>query len=563
MRVLDLRAFQNEIANCDSVVLEQDTYIVERADALRDHFVFSNSDDLPIQYFGAIIRNKKRLTIDGNGSKLIFRGPMTPFAIVDSAEVTIRNLTIEFDPPLVAEGEAVAVCKELVDIAIDREKFPCVCRDGWLYFDIHEKEFSPMCHRAQIHFERDRTVAQNSGDDFVPERVEELEGNRFRFYPKSPVNIRVGEVFVLRHNARTHPGIFVENSYNTVLEDVTFHGAGGLGVLAQFCENLTMRRINFLPGDGMFVANGRDDGLHATTCRGNILIEDCSFLGLMDDPINIHGCATKLERISDDRRVLYGRYMHEQAKGFSHYAQCGDELQLIRRDTMQGVKCAVAQEYRLLTDETFQIILKEPINLPDGDFAIENISATPEVRIYGCRFGSCRARGLLITTPKPVVILDNLFESSGSAILLSGDANYWYESGACFDVTIERNVFTDRCMSSEYEFCEGIISIAPVVPCPKVPFHRNIRIWGNVFDTPNSPIVSAFSVKDLCIDHNRIFISPARGNICGKDALVALSWCEDVGVVKNRVVGMCAVPYVLQEDCKRVQVDGKEISDEG
>ncbi len=562
MRALDVRELQEKINRQRVITFEKDTYVVDKRNALRDHFVFSNSDDLPEQACGAIIRNKRGITIDGKGSTFIFRGQMTPLAIVDSEFVTIRNMTILFDPPLVAEGEVVLVGDGFVDLSIDGDLYPCECRENWLYFDVGEEEYSPMCRRAQIHFERDRTVTPNSGDDFVPERVEDLGDNRFRVYPKNPVDIRVGEVFVLRHNARTQPGIFIENTRETILEDITFHGAGGLGVLAQFCYDLTMRRVHFLPSKDAFVANGRDDGLHATTCRGKILIEDCSFVGLMDDPINIHGCATKLEFISDRGRVLNGRYMHEQAKGFSHYAECGDELQILRRDTMEVVATVVAKEYRLDTRDTFRILLKEALTLPPGDYAIENISAAPEVVVRRCRFGSCRARGLLVSTPWPVIICDNWFESSGSAILLSGDANYWYESGACRNVRIYNNVFTDRCMSSEYEFCDGIISISPVVPKPGVPFHREVWIFDNVFDTPGSPVVSAFATRFVNIEHNTIFLSPSRANVCKRDALFALSYCEHVQVKRNMVVGLLEHPCIFHEHCGEITEDwGKEVRD--
>lgn len=36
---------------------------------------------------------------------------------------------------------------------------------------------------------------------------------------------------------------------------------------------------------------------------------------------------------------------------------------------------------------------------------------------------SCRARGILVSTPGKVLIERNYFESSGSAILIAGDAN--------------------------------------------------------------------------------------------------------------------------------------------
>ena len=57
-----------------------------------------------------------------------------------------------------------------------------------------------------------------------------------------------------------------------------------------------------------------------------------------------------------------------------------------------------------------------------GD-ALENLTWSPDVEIKNTFFGSCRARGLLVTTPGKVVIENNIFESSGSAILIAGDAN--------------------------------------------------------------------------------------------------------------------------------------------
>jgi hypothetical protein len=44
-----------------------------------------------------------------------------------------------------------------------------------------------------------------------------------------------------------------------------------------------------------------------------------------------------------------------------------------------------------------------------------------------------------------VLIENNRFPSSGSAILIAGDANAWYESGAVRDVTIRGHVFGESC----------------------------------------------------------------------------------------------------------------------
>lgn len=559
MQVWTAQQFEEYCAGHNIVQFPKDTYLIEKKNAHMAHYTFSNTDPMSEQAFGCILRNRKKgVIIDGCGSTFVFRGQMTPFAIDSSFNVILRNMTIDFDPPLVAEGVVISACEQYADVRIDTAQYPCECRDEWLYFDIGEEALSPMCHRAQIHFEADKTVTPQSGDDFVPQRVLALGNEVFRIYPENPVRLREGEILVLRHNARLHPGIFIENSYDTRLENITIHSCGGLGILAQFCDHLTLEHVHFLPKPGRLVANGRDDGLHAAACRGLIRIEDCSFFGLMDDPINIHGHSLKLDFVSDMGRVLHARYMHEQAKGFSYYARHDDEIKIYRRDTMECVAMGVVEEFKRDGEDTLRIFLKEAISLPPGDYALENISAAPNVVCKRNRFGSCRARGLLVTTPWEVIVEENYFESSGSAILISGDANYWYESGACGDVRICRNVFSDRCMSSKYEFCDGVISIAPVIPCPGVPFHRNIWVFENAFDTPGTPIVSAFATEGLRILDNRIFISPSRKNLCASNALYRLSHCVDVIIEKNRVIGEWGAPLLERTQCTEVRMNCRE-----
>ena len=60
---------------------------------------------------------------------------------------------------------------------------------------------------------------------------------------------------------------------------------------------------------------------------------------------------------------------------------------------------------------------------------MENLTRTPRATLHNLVRHN-RARGILINTPRPVLIEDNTFDHvSGSAILFSTDNNMWYESG--------------------------------------------------------------------------------------------------------------------------------------
>lgn len=144
-----------------------------------------------------------------------------------------------------------------------------------------------------------------------------------------------------------------------------------------------------------------------------------------------------------------------------------------------------------------------------------------------------------MSTPGRVLIeQNNRFESSGAAILISGDANQWYESGAVTDVTIRRNVFESPCLTSMYQFSEGIISIDPEVPRvdPGQPFHRNIRIEANEFHPFDFPVVREVRTG-TGLSNNRMVRSHEFEAFHARKATLTLEACSDVRIVGNRFEG--------------------------
>ena len=104
---------------------------------------------------------------------------------------------------------------------------------------------------------------------------------------------------------------------------------------------------------------------------------------------------------------------------------------------------------------------------------------------------------------------DNLFDHThGSAILLSGDANGWYESGPCEEVLITGNHFINA-LTARYQFTEGVISIFPVLRkvVPGKYYHGRVVVEGNTFDTFPSPLLYALSVRELVWRDNLVRLS--------------------------------------------------------
>jgi hypothetical protein len=203
---------------------------------------------------------------------------------------------------------------------------------------------------------------------------------------------------------------------------------------------------------------------------------------------------------------------------------------------MNSIGNGIIHEFDLINKDSFLLVFEEkvPIML-DAGYSIENLTWTPNVTIANCFAGSCRARGYLISTPGKVLIENNVFETSGSAILIAGDANYWYESGAVTDVTIRNNEFRWPCNSSPYQFCNAIISIYPEIPEPDStrPFHKNIRIENNSFNPSDYPVLYGLSVDGLTFKNNTITRSYAFGPWHPEKRTFVFDACKNVEISGN------------------------------
>ncbi|MBQ6823113.1 MAG: hypothetical protein IJP27_00525 [Clostridia bacterium] len=539
-------------------IFEDADYYFSPHEALFADYRLSNSDPAPHRVLAIWMKQMKNCILRGNGARLWLAGHMQVFTLDHCTDILLDGFTVNWKKPLVAEGEVVAKGEGYLDVFVDPEAFPHRLSGDCLEFDVGAGEWYRMSMNAIAFEPHTRTVRRGTGD-FSFSSVTPLGESVYRFAFKKPAPVEVGDRLNLRHNQRLHAGIFSEKCERMTAQNITFHSCGGLGCLAQFCKDLIYKNVNFLPDvfRSRYASSGRDDGMHITCNSGTVTITECSFHALMDDPINVHGCCVTVDEVVD-ARTLRCRYRHRQAGGFHYWAEAGDEIVFIDRSTMSPMGKALAATYRLEDYYTFLLSFAEPLppsllaQATKGDaLALDNLSHTAAFVCTKNRFGSCRARGILVSTPKKVQITENYFESSGSAILVAGDSNHWFESGACHDVEISRNIFTDACLTSNYQFCEGVISITPVVPNPSLgtPFHDHIRITENTFDVADTPVLSAFSCAELTFSKNRIFKSPAAERWHHSDHDILLNFCKGITLEENEWIGCSAPPKICRENC--------------
>lgn len=501
-----------------TVVFPKGRYDFYGEDAFEREYYISNHDQVNPKRVGFALESLENVTIDGQGSDFIFHGRMVPFALLKSKNIKLINFSVDYDLPANRQLEITKVDKE------NDEVFAKIYPEGNYRIDEGVLVVLGEGYEAKptnaMPFRADRRLSYNRADiSFNPDEVIEEEPNllKLKGWYQSSVT-EAGERYALRSWYRPTPGIFISECYDTFLENVTVHYAEGMALLAQMSENITL--------DGFSVAlRGEDDpryftsqadATHFSGCKGVIISKNGLYEGMADDAINVHGTYLRVIKRVDDN-TLHARYMHSQAWGFK-WGEIGDEVQFVESSKMElvGNHLNTIAEIKAIDKPTefgakeFEIKFTDAVPAEiseDGKFGIENLTWTPEVIFSNNIIRNNRARGALFSTPKRVVCEDNTFDHThGTAILLCGDCNGWYETGACTDVVIRNNKFINS-LTAYYQFTNATISIYPEIPNLEGQekfFHSGIVIEGNTFEGFDSPILYVKSTDGLVFRNNTI-----------------------------------------------------------
>jgi hypothetical protein len=505
----------------------------------------SNTDIVNPRRCPILIEGINNLAIEGCGSEFIFHDRVQPFTVDNSSNITIKNLTVDWDILFNASAELLAVANDYMDLKINKYESPYIFEKGKLVFV--GEGWKSRFNGSMMEFDKEtRLVAPQTGDDgctgggWKDYTAEELTDGIVRIHKTMTRKPEVGNILILRHSARDHSGMFIYKSKNVTVENVSIHNTAGLGILSQHSENLTFNNVKITPNysKGRYVS-GHDDGLHFSNCKGQILVNNCEFAALMDDPINVHGTSIKIYKKLTDKKLLC-RFAHGQSIGLD-WADKNDKVGFLISETLETIGAGTVASFNPISKEEFELefIDSIPAAVTEG-YALENLTWTPDVTIQNSQFKSCRARGILVTTPGRVIIENNVFESSGSAILIAGDANNWFESGAVHDVLVRKNKFLDPCMTSMYQFCEAIISIYPEIPkldASTKPFHRNIRIEENEFHPYDYPVLYAKSVDGLKFNSNTLIKSSRFKPFHSRKFTFSFEACKNIEIKRNHFTG--------------------------
>jgi len=532
---------------------------------LQKNYFISNHSDINPHNIAIPILGIKNLIIEGNGSKFIFHGRMLPFTIDESQNITIRNLSIDWERPTISQGEIIEINKN--DYLL---RFPAWCkyeiRNNHLY--MIGEGWGSTCKGIQPFDAKTGRIKYRStaglgikSIDKIP--AKEVSKGIVRLQNHLSDNYKVGDIIVTRHNDRDNPGFFIRKSKNTLIENVDLHYCCAMGVLGQRSENITLRKFRIIatPNSGRRFTS-YCDGTHFSGCKGLILVENCLFEYMLDDAINVHGTCLRIIKIN--KNSVIARFVHKQSRNME-IAQAGDSIQFINRATMLPYGSRIVKNTKLLKKGKCQITFTQeiPKNVIVKD-AIENITWTPEVIFRKNIVRNNRARGMLFNSPRKTIVENNIISSAGSAILVAGDSNYWFESGAVgtFGPIIIRNNKFNNCLTNLYQFTKAIISIDPVIPKAKKEnrcYHQNIIIENNTFRMFDYPALFATSVDGLIFRNNTLIRTTDFKPFHSNKHTIKLNTCRNVLIEANKIDKNLLGKDILYQNMDKTQIHNKDI----
>ena len=501
----DLVSMVSRLRDGENLILEKGVrYDVWQAESEHLHGYYASNtatkEENPTgeRFVAIYLKDKKNITIDGNGATLMLHGIMTPLLLDACENVTLKNLTIDYCRPTMSEYFVKKNDGKTAIIKLNEECLYTI-RDGKLYF---QGELGADKQALwEIPYKGDRILSmyydpktgyvrflKNSEGERFPSlpsirEIKELEKGRLHIvWERENAFAPEGTIIQTRDVTRFQLGALFQYCKNIRLENVAIRAMHGFGLLSQYCENVLFDGVDCTPKKGRTIASNADF-FHFSGCKGIVRIENCKAAGAHDDFINVHGTHLRVIEKNDNEKSIVVRFVNTSTWGFKAFFE-KDKIEFIKWDTLLPYAKRKVISVEALNDTDIKLYLNKVAPTVElNKDVVENSTWTPKVKIQSNYFGPSMGRGILCTTQKKIRIKNNVFYKNGGMVLsIEDDCNFWFESGYTKNVAFKNNKVID-CGYGTGGTPIQVIHVAPQVlnvqANPKV--HKKVVVKGNRF----------------------------------------------------------------------------------
>ena len=358
---------------------------------------------------GIFLEDMDHVTVDGNDSLFMFHGKMTTFATIGCEDVEFKNFAVDFQVPTVIDMTVESVEGNTATVYIP-ECYNYEVSGSTIkwYSDVSPytgQRYWSISDLSGYHTQREDTVqgikfGAGNGNAALKgvASIEDLGNHRVKItYNSKAGEVQNGMCFQSRPTVRDHAGTFFWKSKDIKMTSLDIQFLHGFGMVGQHSENITMEDVDFeAPKESGRTTAGYADFVQMSGCKGAININNCTFAGPHDDPINIHGTFNTVTSISSDRRTITVQYNHRETAGFPNFFE-GDEIEFMTKGNMITVENSVRTVTKVdgpdgmggnmgegsgsLTTIKLTLDKAIPADVQVNQHVVENITYTPAVNL--------------------------------------------------------------------------------------------------------------------------------------------------------------------------------------
>lgn len=395
----------------------------------------------------------ENLVINGNGAEFWFEDYHTALFFRNCKNVTLNNLSFDYDPVPQAQGAVVNIGDYYLDI--ENEKgFPTCTEIGAKAGKTKSKAFV---------FDPKTNLFKRDVHHIVVNKFEDLENNITRIHTKTTgyyklngiPNIEKGDRVCV--NFHMGHGIIFESCNNITLDHFSLYASTQYGIVSRFGGGFKMINSNIIqrPGTSRLMTTNQD-GIHFQSNETGPHIENCNLSGMSDDVINVHGDFDMIQRQLAPGKALISirNYMLLEA---------GDTINIYDVDTYvkkASVTIIDITESENVNDKldakalgkefnahfwpgkySMIVTFDKEVDLKRGDVVENPAKGSYGTYIANNRVYNSSTRGFMIKVRDAVVEGNRMENIAVSGILTFGSLE-WYDAIFPQNITIRNNTLT-------------------------------------------------------------------------------------------------------------------------
>ncbi|MBI4977235.1 MAG: right-handed parallel beta-helix repeat-containing protein [Spirochaetes bacterium] len=397
------------------------------------------------------LSNMTDFTVNAAGVTIVCTEVSTSFSLRNCTNVTVRGLTVDYDPLPFTQGEVTDIDKD----------------DKWFDLALHEGYPLPPEGSAGLYV-YDRTTRHWKKNMMTSGTSASLKLNGRTVHGTTDgVNARLGiekgDLIVIKCRQKAAHVTILGNSFNCTLDGVTLFTGPTFAVLDYNGGGNRYLNCRITPGpvppgaaEARLKANTAD-GIHVISSMPGPRIENCLIEGHSDDGIAIHGhyamvmtgegdrivvspkgdtlpfttnSTVRLTRASDGTVYAEANVLSIAPVSGADKSRCEAIKSGIRIDN-KNIAASIKNYYDVILDRSVSVTSGDGIDCPakNGDGFI----------VRGNTIRNHRARGILIKASDGIIENNVIDGSSIAGIIIAPELGYWMEAGNSWNVVIRSN----------------------------------------------------------------------------------------------------------------------------